>query len=295
LHYEWAVSNSGNGTARRLETVYFEIGNATSSNGSVGTPTWASTNSIVSGWNAIQFDYVSGTRIGGGAVQTFAYDLDSYINHVHIRTVTRDGAIEDFFIEDLDFGCLLPVELADFRAVRSDGKVLFEWSTFTETNASHFELQGRVSDEFRTIQTIQADGSPTAAKKYSYEYPDLQGLGAQFRMKIIDLDGTISYSSVIEIDPDYSRGSLIVGDIYPNPASENVRFEVSAATPGNISIDVFDMLGRNVNAVDNRTAHYASNSQFVTSISTNHIPAGLYFVRVSNANSSVTRKFVVGR
>ena len=152
------MSNSGNGTPRRLEVVSFEIGGANSSNGAVVIPTWSTTYSVVAGWDAIQFDFVSGTRLSNGAVQTFSYDLDQYINDVHIQTENLSGTIENFYIQNVSAGCLLPVELESFEAIKSTNEILFQWQTLSETNTDGFELQVLRQSDFVTVDFVPAIG-----------------------------------------------------------------------------------------------------------------------------------------
>lgn len=77
-------------------------------------------------------------------------------------------------------------------------------------------------------------------------------------------------------------------EVFPNPASENITVKFSAATSGNLSVILTDMVGREV-----ATASQITNNSATIPVS--GLSSGLYVVQVINGNERTTRKVVVGK
>lgn len=77
-------------------------------------------------------------------------------------------------------------------------------------------------------------------------------------------------------------------EVFPNPATENITVKFNAATSGNLSVILTDMVGREVVAA----AQITNNS---ATIPVAGLSSGLYLVQVINGNERTTRKVVVGK
>lgn len=95
--------------------------------------------------------------------------------------------------------------LKDFRA-RSEGEsVRIEWETGEETNLQHFIIERKSPESsFIDIATIQPKGSNsfyTYLDESAYKSNDLLFI---YRLKIVDTNGQLSYSSPISVTPNIS-------------------------------------------------------------------------------------------
>ena len=78
--------------------------------------------------------------------------------------------------------------------------------------------------------------------------------------------------------------------LYPNPASSIVNIELGSVEYGkDITVDIYDMLGRNV-ATSNHNSSEGSIELNVSDFS-----EGLYFVRMNIDGHSVTEKVLIAR
>jgi signal peptidase I len=127
----------------------------------------------------------------------------------------------------------LPVTLVDFRATKSQ----LLWSTASEVNTSHFEVQrsmdGRV---FETMGRVSAFGNSTVTRRYSYTVGTPYG-NAYYRLRIVDNDSTFEFSKSIVISNTASMRRFIVFDI---PGEE---------TPQRLLL--YDIYGRVIGVYDN--------------------------------------------
>jgi hypothetical protein len=98
----------------------------------------------------------------------------------------------------------LPVELISFQGRTIGEENLLTWSTATEHNNDHFDVE-RSADgaEFEWIGTM--DGAGNSQQVINYELNDRQPLRGYnyYRLKQVDIDGTATYSNVVAL---FNRG-----------------------------------------------------------------------------------------
>ena len=175
----------------------------------------------------------------------------------------------------------LPITLLRFDAVKANNNTaMLHWSTATEQNTSHFEIE-RSSDgkNFVPIGKLAAAGNATTSN--SYKLPDLSPLaGANYyRLKTVDRDGKVDYSPVSVLNFGGSYNILL----YPNPTQSEVT--VTGVESG-MQIDL-------LNAEGHLTESYPVNGSSLT-IPVKSIASGLYILHIRSKESGVisTQKFL---
>ena len=88
---------------------------------------------------------------------------------------------------------------------------------------------------------------------------------------------------------------LQLGEAYPNPMLRTVRIPFDSGTPRRLRLDLFDVTGRLVATLfDGEAApgpqHVTWNGRNAEGVSAS---AGLYFYRLSDGNSALTRKLLL--
>lgn len=125
----------------------------------------------------------------------------------------------------------LAFHLIDFTAVKAADGAQISWKTENEQGYTNFTVE-RSIDGGQTYDTID---SLLSASLGDYSYLDKSPANAtdQYRLKIRDLNGGISYSNVIELMYTTASVAHISINTYPNPARGIVNFEmVSGDGPG---------------------------------------------------------------
>lgn len=188
-------------------------------------------------------------------------------------------------IQSLDEQCLnytyaplLPVELIDFKTTINQSNVVeLKWSTASEINTEHFELQRtNYNGFFETIGKIGAKGNSTVRTEYS-AIDDQPNYGKNYyRLKIVDEDGSVEYSPIRSIDNIRNEFTLI--NLYPNPANEAVNLRYHNPQEGNVQLKVTDLAGSIIESID-LTANEGENS-FVLSLS--EFKTGVYLVVIED-------------
>ena len=140
----------------------------------------------------------------------------------------------------------LPVELApDFIAQVNENAVTLSWRTLSETNNAGFEIQHLVDGSFVALGFVEGQGTTTAGQHYKFEVDDLPPGRHVFRLKQIDFNGTFEYSPEVFATVVLSDGHHL-GAVYPNPLNPQARFSLTLAREQQVSIHVYDILGRQI-------------------------------------------------
>ena len=238
------------------------------------------------------FDGVDGTNCDGSMI-----DMVDSVNDTTPVSFTASGIrcvqfnlqpggvlqVDDFTVTFT----ALAVELADFTATNSDGTVSLAWSTFAEKDNAGFEVQQRVDGEFARIGYVEGMGTSTEVVDYRHDVTDLTPGTHAFRLKMIDLDGTFTYSPVVEVAVDVP-GAYHLSAAYPNPFNPQTQFSLSIARAQQVSVGVYDLLGRQVAQLFNgiMEADQAVQFQFEAA----NLPSGLYVIRAAGEDFVAARQ-----
>ena len=105
------------------------------------------------------------------------------------------------------------VDLLKFTARSSGGNIIIDWQTTSETNLRQFVIERKtVNGSFMQIGTVD----PRADK--NYEYVDQTAFKTYdqlyiYRLKIVDNDGSVSYSAEIAVPHNVSSVKRTWGSI----------------------------------------------------------------------------------
>jgi endonuclease/exonuclease/phosphatase family metal-dependent hydrolase len=202
----------------------------------------------------------------------------------------------------------VPIQLASLRAALNGTRdsVIVTWRTISEVNNFGFEVQNRREGEFATIPNSFVPGSGTTTEPRSYSFAHaLPAHGRwEYRLKQIDLDGTISYthSVTLEILTDVaaheSPSALYLSQNYPNPFNPSTRIGFRVQRSELIRLHVYDLLGRHVATLYNDIAeagrHYSIEFNGVDDAG-RQLASGMYFYRIvaSTTASEMKRMMMV--
>jgi hypothetical protein len=139
----------------------------------------------------------------------------------------------------------LPVQLLSFTAARQGAAVRTAWATASETKSSHFVVQRSANGStFTDVQRVAAQG--TSLLRHDYAAVDAQPLPgtSYYRLRQVDLDGTVAYSPVVTVRSAASLAAPALA-AYPNPTAGQ-RFQVSATGVAAVggTVQLHDNVGR---------------------------------------------------
>ena len=107
--------------------------------------------------------------------------------------------------EFYQFDTALPIQLSSFTATPlTGGQVRLDWTTLSEMNNYGFEIQRKRNGEteFQTVPLSFVPGHGTTIDPHSYSFTDTTVAAGQwwYRLKQIDLDGTIHFGPEVTVD-----------------------------------------------------------------------------------------------
>ena len=135
----------------------------------------------------------------------------------------------------------LPVELTDFTGKAVNKTSLLKWTSVSEINLNLYELQrSRDGVNFSAIAIAFAKGD----QKNDYDYIDnhpYDGIN-YYRLKMIDADGTFSYSNIAVVRFGEVKSGVVV--ISPNPVKTNINLQMTGLQQGTYKIEVTNAIGQ---------------------------------------------------
>lgn len=136
----------------------------------------------------------------------------------------------------------LPVELTYFQTQAIDSqKINIKWETATEINSNYFVLErSRDAVHYKSIANIEAAGSSTSKKTYSFTDESALFGTNYYRLSQFDRDGTqqVFRPQAVVIDDAY-----VAFGIFPNPSQGN-NFSVKVEDADEASLKLTDFSGR---------------------------------------------------
>jgi len=149
----------------------------------------------------------------------------------------------------------LPVELTSFTSNIQGQNIVLSWSTSTEVNSSRFEIQrsslNSKGSDWATISSLKTAGNSNSTKHYSFTDSKLQPGKYNYRLKLVDNDGTFSYSNIIATDVALPT-EFAVSQNYPNPFNPTTKIDYQVPADAKILIEVYNIAGQRVAQIVNQ-------------------------------------------
>lgn len=181
---------------------------------------------------------------------------------------------------------VLPVELTAFNGILQGNQALLKWSTATEQNSSHFELE-RSADgvRFQTIHIQAAAGESQSVRNYFYADQSMLPADNYYRLKLVDTDGSSSYSNIILLARRPEARQLHLNAVF-SENSLRVRFSIEPLVNGKLTL--FDITGRKVMAGD----FTAGMQQVILPVENSKAASGIYFLHAVLEDQVLTAKII---
>ncbi|WP_461490280.1 T9SS type A sorting domain-containing protein [Pontibacter sp. HJ8] len=177
----------------------------------------------------------------------------------------------------------LPVELTHFAAKAVNKAVELAWTTASEQNNSHFEIE-RSTNSISFEQAGIAKGQGTTSLLSNYTFTDKQPIPgiSYYRLKQVDEDGTHSYSKIVAVRAEASGTELVA---YPTITTKDLRIELPQQQ-ANFQVSVYDKFG-------SRILQLRLASDQIHTLQVSHLRQGSYvLVAVDELGEQHTTRFL---
>jgi hypothetical protein len=203
-------------------------------------------------------------------------------------SVMADPLVQNIALGNVSFVRVIPVpvHLLAFDGAEKDGKVELKWRADNEQGFSHYVVEKSLDGE-NFIQVGQLPGKGSGAHDYSFADADLDASRYYYRLRMVDLDGSFSFSRMLTVKISFSK--LVLHKLYPTIFSSILHVELSSPSRKVSEIVLVGMNGQTL-----------IKKQFVLSSGFNHlplslpssIPPGNYILCVNSGEERLQQKLV---
>lgn len=285
-----------NFTVNLLDEVYMSYNNTTGVGTTLSTAprvkrTWnigkenanSSTIDFVFNWNASEESTTLTTPT------LYHFESGSWVKQtgttsVLNRTLTYsgyNGTFSPFAIGEANIS--LPVNWLAFTAAPVHGTVKLNWSTASEQNNAHFEIE-RSADAmmFSKVGIVLASLNPLVRNDYQYiDQSPITG-HSFYRLRQVDRDGKFSYSSVLQVN-----GVLATGyKVWTIPGQDLLNVDIPQSVTGAVDLMIFDLKGSLIQQKQILPGHNSINLSKTNA-------GGLYYIKIQQKGVALyTDKFI---
>lgn len=175
----------------------------------------------------------------------------------------------------------VPIKLGSFTAARQDNEVLLTWESYTEVNAEKYIIERKTNGDYAIVAEITA-ANDVAGKRYTYSDLNTHNGVSQYRLKMVDIDGTYKYSEIRAVGANTGLGEIT---IFPNPTKGSGKVTLTDVNPAH-EVQIFDHSGRMVKRV---------NMSHANTIDVSSLQNGMYMLRIidKETGKATTKKLSV--
>ena len=194
----------------------------------------------------------------------------------------------------------LPVEMAGFDAAKNGSSVELTWQTASETNNARFEIQRSIVEPSRrdgsdrnwtTLGAVEGVGTTETPQAYRFtdSNPPFAVNALTYRLKQVDLDGSVSYSEPVTVQQTVEE--VLLRAPFPNPARGQATVRFAVPERQDVTLRLYDVLGRRVATVAAGSREGRQEKQLDVS----GLSSGVYFLRLKTQSETRLERLVVGR
>ncbi|WP_353720942.1 T9SS type A sorting domain-containing protein [Dyadobacter sp. 676] len=174
----------------------------------------------------------------------------------------------------------LPVTLVSFKAMAEGQTASLAWTTSEETNSDRFEIErSQNGKNWTKIGSVASHKESSVTRHYSFVDPTPLNGDNLYRLKMVDLDETFSYSRIENLR---FKGIALV---YPNPVGGSENLTVNVGDWSKVkAVKVVNAAGKVV---------FEASNALLSGIQARNLVAGAYVIQVTNIDGSVSsQRFV---
>ncbi|MCZ6777211.1 MAG: T9SS type A sorting domain-containing protein [Ignavibacteria bacterium] len=246
-------------------------------------------------------NYVFWKNPGTGWLNAGSLVVDTSDNYVQQIGLT---GFSDWAIAEND--AALPIQLAYFNAavIANSNSVHVTWRTITETNNYGFYVQQSVDNTSSFVDLpnsfVPGQGTTLIPHDYSWTHHGVPQGTYYYRLKQVDLDGTIHFTEAVQVIVDgvTSADDKTVPAVfsltqnYPNPFNPSTTITFTVEKRGQTTLSVFNLIGQQIATLFSGDAE--PGRVYTTRFDATSLANGIYFYKlVSNEQSSIKKMILL--
>ena len=189
----------------------------------------------------------------------------------------------------------LPVTISKFIAtLNNQNQAVLSWTTATEKNSKGFEVEHSLDNvNYKKLETVKAKGNSNAQVNYTYtDAGFVKGLVNYYRLKLVDIDNTYTYSGVRQLSEENTIQSAVSDYVFmaPIPTVDYVKIwsDVEVLN-GGAEVKIYDT---QMKLISTKTIYGFGKLNEILDLT--GLEQGVYIVQIKDKNNAwmVTRKVV---
>lgn len=212
---------------------------------------------------------------------TLVMDLQVDANNKLIAATHGKGV----FRGDLYEHSVLPATLVDFNGTGHSGYNKLQWKVSQEQSLARYELERSIDGSvFTRVATVAAQNQNTET---IYNHNDNTSLfESYYRLKIINIDGSFTYSSIVFIRKIAVKSEF---GVLGNPFDNQIVLQYKMAKDQKINIHLFNTAG----ALIRRESYAATAGTGIYTIGGfKQLNSGIYFLKVESGGEAKTIQLI---
>lgn len=176
------------------------------------------------------------------------------------------------------------------------------WGTLSEINNYGFEVQKAQNSamNFATIPNSFVPGHGTTHEPPHYAFVDntTQSGNWYYRLKQMDLDGTIHYTEPVQVNvltgvEEIAPKEFALKQNYPNPFNPTTEIKFSVEATGRATLEIYNLLGQKVATLFDDVAEAGQYHR--VHVDASSFASGMYIYRLQSGNRSDLKKMLLLR
>lgn len=207
-------------------------------------------------------------------------------SEIYVLTWLQNDATREVVNSGTKFDAVtIPIELSQWSGKTVGTENQLTWTTLTETNTDYFDIErGDDGKDFASIGRQKAAGNSKTVHQYTFiDKNILDDTPQYYRLKTVDLDGSMSFSSVISLTKTNKKNTQFT--VFPNPTSGVLNYKIEQNNTESSELTLLNMFGRVV------LTKKLNNTE--GGISIRHLAQGTYIVRLKTGENQTYDKIIV--
>ena len=219
---------------------------------------------------------------------TGPYDNKTLPNTPNYNNPSGLGSAVTPYVAYEPWNTLAPVELSTFTSTTNGRNVQLNWETKTEKNSYKFDIEREVSGaNWESICSVKAAVLSNSPKQYSFTDKNLQAGKYQYRLKMIDNDGSFEYSKIVETEVT-SPKNFELSQNYPNPFNPSTRIDYQVPVDAKVILEVYNIAGQKVVELVNQEQ---SAGYYTVDFGASKLSSGVYIYRIVASDKATGNNF----
>lgn len=136
----------------------------------------------------------------------------------------------------------LPITLLNFTGKLQGDNVLLQWSTSSEQNSSHFNIEKSLDGTtYRKAGEVKAAGNSNTERRYSFLDKEVAADYNYFRLNMLDNDNRSKLSDVVIVrNTKNNQGMFVIN----NPFTDYINIRFEKVPQGQVKLQLTDLSGK---------------------------------------------------